>query len=50
MCEMQNKDQSMKTKWVKHYLNITTDSLKCRMCGKIDENVSHIVSECNELA
>ena len=33
----------------KHYIGRTTDSPKCRMCGKMDENVSHIVSGCNEL-
>ena len=49
-CEMRNKFQSLQTRWVTHYLNRTTDSPKCRMCEKTDENVSHIVSECNELA
>ena len=36
--------------WVKHYIDRKTDSSKCRMCGKIGENISHIVSECNQLA
>ena len=31
------------------HIDGTTDSPKCRMCGKMDENISHIVSECNEL-
>ena len=31
-------------------LNRTTDSPKCRTCEKMVENVSHLVSECNELA
>ena len=34
----------------KHYKDRITDSPKCRMCGKLDENVSHILLECNELA
>ena len=44
------QDQSLRTKWVKHYIDRTTDSLKCRMCGTMDENVSHLVSEYYELA
>ena len=43
------QDQSLETRWVKHYIDRTTDSLKCRMYGKMDENVNHLVSECNEL-
>lgn len=31
-------------------LILATDSVKCRMCGEIDENLSHLVSESNELA
>ena len=43
---MAAQDQSLRTRWVKHYIYRTTDSPKCRMCG----NVSHIVSGCNEKA
>ena len=39
---------SLRTRWVKHYIDRTTDSPKCRMCEKMDENVSHIVSDYNE--
>ena len=43
---MASQDQSLQTKWEKaeHYIDRTTDSPKCRMCRKIDGNVSHIVS------
>ena len=41
---------SLQTRWVKHYIDRTTDSSKCRMCGKMDKNVSQLVAECNELA
>ena len=34
----------------KNYIDRATDTPKCKMCGKMDENVSHLVSECNELA
>ena len=47
---MAAQDQSLQTRWVKHYINRTTDSMKCRMCGNVNKNVSRIVSECNELA
>ena len=38
---MAAQDQPLQTGWVKHYIYRTTDSPKCRMCGKMDENVSH---------
>ena len=28
--------------WIKHYIDRTADFPKCRLCGKMDENVSHI--------
>ena len=28
------RDQSLRTRWVKHYIDRTNDSPKCRMCGK----------------
>ena len=43
-------DQSLRTRWVKHYIDRKTDSPKCRICGKMDKNVSHLVSECRKLA
>ena len=39
----------MRIRLVKHYIDGTTDSLKYRMCGKMDKNVSYMLSECNEL-
>ena len=41
---MAAQDQSLRTKWVKHYIDRTTASPKCRICGKMNENISHIVS------
>ena len=43
---MAAQDQPLQTGWVKHYIYRTTDSPKCRMCGKMDENVSH---ECTRM-
>ena len=47
---MATQDQSLRTRCVKHYIDRTTDSPKCRMCGKMYENVCHLLSYCNELA
>ena len=47
---MAEQDQLLQTRWVKHSIDRTNGSPKCRMCGKMDENVSHVVSECNKLA
>ena len=44
------QDQSLWTRWEKHCIDRTTDFLKCRMCEKMDENISRSVSECNKLA
>ena len=43
------QDQSLQIRLVKHYIDGTTDSPKYRVCGKMDENVSYMLSECNEL-
>ena len=40
---MLTQDQSLRIRWVKHYVDRTTVSPRCRKCGKINENVSHIV-------
>ena len=47
---MAAQDQPLRTRWVKHYIDRTADSPECIICGKMDENVSHVVSACNELA
>ena len=47
---MATQDQSLRTRCIKHYIDRTTDSPKCRMCGKMYENVCHLLSYCNELA
>ena len=45
---MATQDQSSPPRWVKHYVDRTSDSRKCRMCEKMDENFSDVVSECIE--
>ena len=47
---MAAQDQSLQIRWVQHYTDKTTDSPKRKMCRKMDENISHIVSECDKVA
>ena len=35
---------------MKAKIDNTQEKSKCRMCGKVDETVNHIISECNMLA
>ena len=44
------QEQAIRTNYVKHKIDGTATSPMCRMCGKRNETVSHIVSECSKLA
>ena len=44
------QDQAIRTNWIKRMIDKVDISPKCRMCGGADETVSHIVSECKQLA
>ena len=44
------QEQSMRTNYVKFNINKSAASPLCRMCGKRNETISHIVSECGKLA
>ena len=44
------QDQALPTRNILAKLYHSTDSPKCRQCGKKDETVSHIVSGCEMLA
>ena len=44
------QDQALRTNWIKRMIDKVDISPKCRMCGGADETVSHIVSECKQLA
>ena len=39
------QEQAIRTKYVKHKIDITAQSPLCRMCDKKSETISHIVSE-----
>ena len=42
--------QAIRTNYVKHKIDKTAQSSLCRMCGKKNETISHIVRECEKLA
>ena len=47
---MAAQDQAIRTNWIGHNIDEEDISPSCRLCGERDETVSHIVSECKELA
>ena len=40
------QEQAIRTNVIKAKIDNTQKESKCRMCGKVDETVNHIVSEC----
>ena len=44
------QEQAIRTNYVKHHIDKSTDDPLCRMCGKRGESVQHIISECEKLA
>ena len=47
---MAAQDQAIRTNWIRHNFDKEDTSPLCRLCGARAETVSHIVSECRELA
>ena len=47
---MAAQDQAIRTNWIRHNIDKEDISPSCRLCGERDQTVSHIVSECKELA
>ena len=44
------QEQAIQINYVKHKIDKTAQSLLCRMCDEKREPISHIVSECENLA
>ena len=45
------QDQSLPTRWYQHKILKKPDvDPKCRLCGRFDETIDHLVSNCPELA
>ena len=43
------QEQAIRTNYVKHYIDKTSESSLCRLCGKTGESVQHLVSGCEKL-
>ena len=44
------QEQAISTNYVKYYIDKTSESPLCRLCGKKGERVQHLVCECEKLA
>ena len=44
------QEQAIRTNYVKHHIDRSIENPLCRMCGKREESVQHILSECEKLA
>ena len=47
---MAAQEQTIRTNAIKAKIDKTQAESKCRLCGKVDETVRHIVCECPMLA
>ena len=44
------QEQAIRTSYIKHHINKTSESALCRLCGERGESVQHLVSGCQKLA
>ena len=44
------QEQAIRTNYVKHHIDKTSESPLCRLCGKKGESVQHLVCGCEKLA
>ena len=44
------QEQAIRTNYVKHYIDKTSESPLCRLCGRKGESVQHLVCGCEKLA
>ena len=47
---MAAQEQAIRTNNIKAKIDKTQENSKCRMCGKAEESVNHVLSECSKLA
>ena len=47
---MAAQEQAIRTNTIKAKIDKTQENIKCRMCGKAEESVNHVLSECSNLA
>lgn len=48
-CCCADQDQALNWNYIKHRLDNSSESDKCRNCGELGETVEHIVSQCTAL-
>ena len=46
---MAAEEQAIRTNNIKAKIDNTQENSKCRMCGKAEESVNHVLSECSKL-
>ena len=44
------QEQAIRTNLIKAKIDKTQEDSKCRMCGKVDETINHLISECSKMA
>ena len=44
------QEQAIRKNYARYHIDKSFDSPSCRMCGETGQKISHIVSECSELA
>ena len=44
------QEQAIRTSYVKYHIDKSVESLSCRLCGKTDETIRHIVTEYSKVA
>ena len=47
---MAAQEQAVRTNLVKAKIDEAQEDSTCRMCGKADESINHVLSECNKMA
>ena len=47
---MAAQEQAVRTNLVKAKIDKTQEDSTCRMCGKADESINHLLSECSKMA
>ena len=47
---MAAQEQAIRTNVIKARIDRTQEESKCRMCGRADETINHLLSECSKMA
>ena len=47
---MAEQEQAIHTNAIKAKIDKAQEESKCRMCGRVDETVNHVLSECSKMA